>query len=178
MVIESGAHATEISEDVRNWHVSVLLSLLVSFAATEIVGINHVVRTLVQGYAFWVYISSVFGLIALTSGGLVFLVPRADWISTWKLVAYGVCGGFICGLLSILLNAPFVGKGFGPSWRALKEPTQLALAAVLGMGWLYGGISAFATRVVMRGRYLTILYFLLACAGVRVLEVVLAILTK
>jgi len=160
--------------NIQRWLVCVWISLVVCFIAVELLGLDRFLRTVIEGRAFWVYITTFFVLLGVGLSVSLLLVPQIQKFATLKVLVLGMALGFLSAIVAILLNPPLLGKGFAPSLNAGRDPAQLLVVGVLSMGWIYGAIVVLASRWLARRSYLHLVYFLLACAVFRVVELLLA----
>lgn len=156
------------------WLVSIWIFLGISFLSLEVLGLNHFLRTWIQGNAYWVYIFSYLVIWGLVSSASLTIVSDLKRFSTWKWIGFGVGLGLLSSFLALSMNSPLLGNGFGPTWRAWRHPATQLMVIGLSMGWLYGAIIAFVAHSLVGRNYWRVAYFLLVCGGVRGLALTLS----
>lgn len=167
----------------RDWFsrelFTVCAALAVSLAAAELVEVNRFLRTVVQGRAFWCYL-----LVLLTILGLLLAVSlrrstESQSENLAKLLLTGIVLGFLGSVIAVSATPLLADGSLSPTINAWKHPLYLASAALLGFGWFYGALAELTVYFIHRGRYLRIGMLLLACAAIRLIEMLpLARLTQ
>jgi hypothetical protein len=112
-------------------------------------------------------------VLGIALGGFMLVFPRLQKLAIGKMVILGVGVGMLSSLVALSISPALVGKGFAPSLKAWREPVWWVIASGLSLGWLYGGSVGFMSHSLVKRRYWRLAYLLLACAGIRILELVL-----
>jgi hypothetical protein len=149
---------------------TVCVALIVSLAAAELVEVNRFLRTVVQGRAFWYYLLVLLVVLGLLLGGTVKKGAESERESLIKLLSVGIVFGFLGSVIAISATPLLVGGSLSPTISAWKDPLHLAAAAFLGLGWVYGALAELTVYFIHRGRYWYIGILMLACAVIRLVE--------
>lgn len=158
----------------RNWFSGKLLTVCaalgVSLAAAELVEVNRFLRSVVQGRAFWYYVLVLLVVLGLLLGATVKRGAASQAESLIKLLPVGIVFGFLAGLIAISATPLLVHGSLSPSISAWRHPLYLGYAVFLGLGWFYGALAELAIFFIQRGRYRHIALLMLACAAIRLVE--------
>jgi hypothetical protein len=149
---------------------TVCAALIVSLAAAELVEVNRFLRTVVQGRAFWYYLLVLLVVLGFLLGATLRKGVESQRESLIKLLSVGIVFGFLGSIIAISATPLLVGASLSPTISAWKDPLHLAAAAFLGLGWVYGAVAALTVYFIHRGRYRYIGILMLACAVIRLVE--------
>ena len=158
--------------NVTRWLVSIWISLGMSFVAAEVLGTNRFLRTWLQAYG-WVYIVSYLMVLGMFLSGSILVFPKMQKLAAGKMLIFGVGVGLLSSLVALSISPSVVGKGLAPSLKAWRDPVWWVIASGLSLGWLYGGSVTFMSHSLVKRRYWGLAYLFLACAGIKILELVL-----
>jgi hypothetical protein len=150
--------------------LSTWISLAICFVAAEVSSLDSYLRILIEGRAFWAYIASYLLVFGLSLSGLILAVPQVQRLAIRKFLVLGAAVGIPVGMAAIAINPLLLGKGWNPSLNALRDPGQLLIVAVLGMGWLYGFGVAWVSRAIIERSYRKLGYLFLGCLSIGLLE--------
>jgi hypothetical protein len=150
---------------------TVCIALTVSFAAAELVEVNRFLRTVLQGRAFWYYLLLLLVVLGLLLGATLKTGAESQKEGLIKLLSVGIVFGFLGSVIAISATPLLVGGNLSPTISAWKDPLHLAAATFLGLGWVYGALAELTAYFIRRGRYRYIGILMLACAVIRLVEV-------
>jgi hypothetical protein len=175
---ETASTHTLEEPSAASWLASVWLSLVICFVAAELAGFNTFLRTWIPGRAFWVYCVSDVVLLGVLLTFAFLALRQIRRFSTPELLVVGLLLGFLTSLVAISVNPLLLGKGFGPSMNALRDPRQLAIGGLISMGWAYGAVVLFISHSLVRRSYWSLAYLFVGCASIRVVALVLNLVTE
>lgn len=146
-------------------------ALTLAVLLMETVEVNRVLRTWIQGNAFWAYVLVFMGVLAilLTFGSL--LLIRLGKLTRLRLLFVGLASGFIGTLVAIPTSPLLLGRGLSPALGALKHPFYLMAISALALGWLAGIISGLLAYAIFQKRYTLVFRVFIAALLVRLVEI-------
>ena len=148
----------------------ICIALTVSLLAAELVQVNRFLRTVIQGRAFWYYLLVLLVALGLLLGATLKKGAESQTESLIKLLAVGILFGFLGSVIAISATPLLVSRSLSPTISAWKDPSHLIAAAFVALGWVYGALAQLTVYFIHRGRYRHIGILMLACAAIRLLE--------
>ncbi len=149
---------------------TVCVALIVSLAAAELVEVNRFLRTAIQGRAFWYYLVVLLVVLGLLLGATLKRNGESQRTGLIRRLLTGIILGFLASVIAISATPLLVNGRPSPVISAWKDPLHLAAAAFLGLGWVYGALAQLTVYFIHRGRYRYIGILILACAVIRLVE--------
>jgi hypothetical protein len=158
--------------------VSVWSSVGIGFFVAEGFGLNHFLRSWVQGEAYWYFLACELGALASLLSGAVLLSPGIRNVTAWKATLIGCFLGFPSSIAAILLTRPLVRHDYTSSLRVLQDPLHLVVASAISMGWAYAGIITFVAHSLLNKKYRRLAILLSVCACVGALNIGLYLIRR
>ncbi len=152
---------------------TILIALIASAAAAELVEVNRFLRTVREGRSSWFYLGAflvILGILLGTARGRKESSAELQKESLVKGLLLGIVFGFVASLI-VLSATPLLTDGrLSPTINAWKEPARMAFVAFLCFGWFYGAVAELTIFFIRRSQYQRVGVLVLTSVAIRLIE--------